>query len=116
MNVKLYRHFGAGGVLLYVGITVNAKRRLAEHKRRSRWAYAIERVTVEEFPNQASAQLAEKIAIEEERPLYNKVRAPSMCIERYMENYYAERMRNPAFWSERERDEFYRDARDNGYA
>lgn len=69
--MALYRHFDADGVLLYVGITGNPKRRLYEHKCRSRWAEQIDRVTVKWMPDLATARDAERIAIAKEGPLFN---------------------------------------------
>lgn len=72
----LYRHFDADGVLLYVGITGNPKRRLYEHKCRSRWAEQIDRVTVKWMPDLATARDAERIAIAKEGPLFNGGEGP----------------------------------------
>jgi excinuclease UvrABC nuclease subunit len=67
---SLYRHFDADGGLLYVGISLRALRRLAEHAK-SQWADQIVSVTVESFPNRAEAAKAERAAILNEAPRFN---------------------------------------------
>jgi GIY-YIG catalytic domain len=72
LNVaQLYRHFDKSGTLLYVGISISAVRRLAQHKTKAAWFPAIALIEVEHFPNRAAAQRAEVAAIIKERPKYN---------------------------------------------
>lgn len=69
----LYRHFDASGRLLYVGISFGAVARLQSHKRDgSEWFNMIARVEVEKFHTRSAAKKAERKAIREERPIYNK--------------------------------------------
>lgn len=72
----LYRQFDAGGVLLYVGVTRNVKKRMTEHGS-SHWKGRIHRVEVEEHPNREKALYAEKMAIMKERPEFNSIWKPS---------------------------------------
>jgi predicted GIY-YIG superfamily endonuclease len=67
----LYRHFAADGTLLYVGITMNAPRRLKEHSRHSGWWDNVARVEIEQFPTRAAVIDAERHAIKLEKPLHN---------------------------------------------
>jgi hypothetical protein len=69
--VYLYRHFDAGGVLLYAGISLNHLQRLAEHRATSPWFDQITNVELECFPSWAHAKAAEDKVIIEEKPLYN---------------------------------------------
>ena len=68
---SLYRHFDADAVLLYVGISLSAVGRLSDHRHTSAWFPQIARVTVEQFPDRASAYEAETAAINNENPLFN---------------------------------------------
>lgn len=76
----LYRHFDAGGNLLYVGISISAARRLGEHQR-SAWARQISLVTVEWLPSRADAERREMLAIREEKPKFNVVGAVTIYDE-----------------------------------
>lgn len=68
----VYRCFGADGVLLYVGMTGNWKRRRAAHKRRAPfWSEVAYTVTVD-HPSRRAAGLAEVEAIRNESPVHNK--------------------------------------------
>lgn len=71
MTCALYRHFDADGQLLYVGITNNPKRRLAEHKTRSVWAEQIGRVEVKWMRTREDALSEERVAIMIDKPLFN---------------------------------------------
>ena len=48
----LYRHYDANGELLYVGISLNALNRLAQHREVSAWFPDIAKVTIESAPPQ----------------------------------------------------------------
>jgi hypothetical protein len=67
----LYRFYGAGGTLLYIGLTANLPTRLINHRDEKPWWTGVARITVEHFPDRASVVEAERRAIEAERPLYN---------------------------------------------
>lgn len=69
MTCALYRHFDADGALLYVGITDNPSRRLAEHIKADNWKIA--EVKVEWFDSRACALQAECAAIRVEQPRHN---------------------------------------------
>lgn len=69
----LYRHFDAGGRLLYVGISKSAIERLHAHESGSRWVNSIARVSVERYATRQGAAQAERRAIETERPKHNIV-------------------------------------------
>jgi predicted GIY-YIG superfamily endonuclease len=70
---QLYRHFCAAGRLLYVGISSSAVRRLSEHKKSAEWFNLISRVDIENFSSREAATEAERIAVRDERPLFNIV-------------------------------------------
>lgn len=67
----LYRFFGADGVLLYVGITNDLKRRCTEHRIKS-WFGEVARVDVTAFRNQERAAAMESCVIAEHSPKYNR--------------------------------------------
>ena len=71
MTIDLYRHFDGDGVLLYAGISLSALARLVQHRRGAHWYRDIASVRIEKFPTREAAQAAEKIAIENEKPLFN---------------------------------------------
>lgn len=74
--VSLYRHFGIGSKLLYVGISYNALHRLCSHASNSTWYEEIIKVEIEHYPSLRLALDAEKKAIETENPSYNKNHKP----------------------------------------
>jgi hypothetical protein len=61
-------------VLLYVGISLSAVRRLAGHRSSSHWYDQISKVTIEKLSSREAAELAEKEAIKTEKPKYNSSR------------------------------------------
>jgi excisionase family DNA binding protein len=67
----LYRHFDAEGVLLYVGVSLNAFARLAKHRNCSHWFGLVRNMTIEDFPSREDSLRAETEAIRNERPLHN---------------------------------------------
>jgi predicted GIY-YIG superfamily endonuclease len=58
----LYRLRDASGALLYVGVTTDVNRRLAEHRMSKSWAEEIARVEVDDYPSRWRAALAERAA------------------------------------------------------
>jgi len=76
MTCQLYRHFDAEGRLLYVGISLSAVERLKQHVARAGWSAEIVSITVETHPDREAAMKAERRAVEQERPLYNKMLVP----------------------------------------
>ena len=67
----LYRFFDATDRLLYIGITVGIRGRLAKHEVEKHWYGEIARISVEHFPTRDAVLAAEKAAIQAERPLHN---------------------------------------------
>ena len=67
----LYRFYGAGGTLLYIGITNALPRRLGQHHDDKPWWLGVAEVKVEHYPNRKAVLAAEKQAIIAEKPLYN---------------------------------------------
>lgn len=72
-RTALYRHFDSTDALLYVGISLSAVHRLAQHKRSASWFKDIARVEVEWFSTRAEAIAAEREAICDEAPKHNIV-------------------------------------------
>jgi hypothetical protein len=70
---QLYRHFDGNGTLLYVGISSSTIARLSQHQRTAHWFDQVTNVSVQKFPTRKDALEAEKLAIQTECPLYNKV-------------------------------------------
>lgn len=70
----VYRMFDAKGTLLYIGMTGHA-RRFDEHGVK-RWFPAVATITLEWHDTEASARVAEKRAIQAERPRYNIAETP----------------------------------------
>ena len=67
----LYRHFGANGELLYIGVTNNVQRRVKDHIKKSDWFCVVRNITMELFESREDALDAEKEAIIKENPKYN---------------------------------------------
>lgn len=59
--------------LLYVGITANMSKRLAQHRLRE-WGHEIGRVEVSVYATRELAHASERHAIRDERPRYNRIR------------------------------------------
>lgn len=70
----LYRLFDEDDRLLYVGITVMPGTRFNQHRREKWWFEDVTRWELETHPDQRSARNAERFAIADEGPLYNKQR------------------------------------------
>lgn len=68
----LYRHFNSDGELLYVGVSLSAINRLGQHKEHSKWFSTITKVEIQSYATREEALDAEAIAINSERPKYNK--------------------------------------------
>lgn len=69
----LYRLYDAGGALLYIGRSVNPKRRWTDHRKEMPWWPEVARKDVEWLPVVGTdAWAAEFYAIRTENPLYNK--------------------------------------------
>jgi len=72
----LYRHFDADGRLLYVGASINAVRRLANHRDEAAWFERLARIEVEHFIEKDDMLIAEAEAIKAERPEFNFLLRP----------------------------------------
>lgn len=71
----VYRAYDAEHRLLYVGLTSSSMRtRMALHKSKSEWFVLCSRVSEEKFDNRRAAEEAERLAIINEKPLFNKVK------------------------------------------
>jgi hypothetical protein len=74
---ELYRHFDQEGRLLYVGISFNSRNRWFEHRTNgAEWPDLSVRMDIERFPSRLEAMAAERKAIVEEKPIYNKMLVP----------------------------------------
>lgn len=71
METSLYRYFSGKGVLLYVGISRNPFNREAQHSR-SRDTKIVATIKISWYPDLKSALDAERLAVQEENPLWNK--------------------------------------------
>ena len=68
----LYRLYSSMGTLLYVGISCRVEYRICcEHLVDKHWFREVERAKFEHFDHRGQAELAERVAIEKEVPLYN---------------------------------------------
>ncbi len=74
MSCCLYRHFDKHGKLLYVGISLSAIYRLAQHQNASHWSFEIATVKIEQFADRKEALSAERKAIVKENPRHNLMR------------------------------------------
>lgn len=72
---ELYRWYNAGGELLYVGISMNAAKRAAEHRKDKSWWDEAKRMDKQKFASRREAADAERLAIRTEYPKYNVVHA-----------------------------------------
>lgn len=68
----LYRHYDAQDRLLYVGQTRTMESRWAAHACHSNWYEHVATITLETFDNLEDVRKAERIAIEDEKPLLNR--------------------------------------------
>lgn len=75
----LYRLFGDAGELLYVGITNHPRARFRAHAK-NRWWLDVERIEVEWFDHRSPAEDAERVAIWQEHPRYNR---QNLVLEQY---------------------------------
>lgn len=69
----LYRIFDSDRRLLYIGIADNVLSRLGQHRSSKEWWSEVSSVQFEEHPDRATAERAERDAIQRERPLHNIV-------------------------------------------
>ena len=69
----LYRWYGEGDTLLYVGISRSALKRAMEHATEKDWWLGVTHSTVKLYPSRSAALKAEEEAIKSERPRHNIV-------------------------------------------
>lgn len=67
----LYRHYTKRGKLLYIGISTSPMARLHKHYLSSPWFRKVATIKVEHYPCKGAALIAERVAIEKERPPHN---------------------------------------------
>jgi hypothetical protein len=72
MTTTLYRYYDDAGQLLYVGIANNPLARQSQHRKAAPWWHRASRQRLQHFPTRADAEEAERLAIQEELPLYNR--------------------------------------------
>lgn len=70
-RTALYRHHGADGELLYVGISRNPFTRMDSHTHESSWMPSVKNMSVQWFDTRRAALDAEAIAIQNENPIHN---------------------------------------------
>lgn len=68
----LYAHYNDQGELLYVGMTIHAKKRQSQHKRTSPWRDEIASIAYWTFVDELWLNRVETFAICDWRPRYNK--------------------------------------------
>ena len=68
---SLYAHYDAQESLLYVGMTLHARKRQMSHRRESRWWYEVSQIRFWTYPNELLLSRAETLAICDWRPKYN---------------------------------------------
>ena len=71
----LYRYFDEADQLLYVGITKTPRKRDREHSKLSEWHQFATRRTLEWHDNRDAALAAERAAIRDESPIFNRIGA-----------------------------------------
>lgn len=69
----LYRFYGDGDALLYIGITMNAPARFGQHRDDKPWWGDVVRIEMEHFESRAAVLEAERAAIITESPKHNVV-------------------------------------------
>lgn len=77
MRTCVYRFFNADNELMYVGISMNFNSRLNKHRQRDWWPL-VTRIEIEWHQGRESAKAAERAAIADEKPIYNRARPPHM--------------------------------------
>lgn len=81
MRTALYRHFDAAGQLLYVGISLSAVQRLAQHRQTAHWFDRIARIDIEWHDSREEALAAEVVAIKAEAPQCNVQHSENTLID-----------------------------------
>jgi predicted GIY-YIG superfamily endonuclease len=73
---SLYKHYSKDKKLLYVGISLSALIRLAQHREKSAWFDEIHMIIVKKYPTRKAAMAAEKKLIQQRTPPYNTRHKP----------------------------------------
>lgn len=81
MTTTLYRTFDDRGRLLYVGVSFGPFLRLEQHEKNASWTRYVATITLERYGSREEAEAAEKRAIQEEDPVFNRYWRPR---ERYL--------------------------------
>lgn len=68
----LYRHWDVDGNLLYVGISVDAIKRLQQHYDTADWYDEVASITIQKFDDRGDLERAEQLAIDQEAPIWNR--------------------------------------------
>jgi predicted GIY-YIG superfamily endonuclease len=71
----LYRFFDSNKQLLYVGISINAYERAKQHRKEKYWWEEVATITLTRYEHRQDVEEAERWAIKNEQPLYNKIHA-----------------------------------------
>lgn len=71
MNAIVYRLYDEHHALLYVGVTNNVDRRMAEHSVDKVWWMEVADIEFDCYGDREEAELEERIVIWQERPRYN---------------------------------------------
>lgn len=80
--VILYRLYGVGGKLLYVGVTSNVRARLLQHANSKSWWPQVRRTETVEYASRDEALKAESEIIKTQLPAYNQVGKPGSSAEK----------------------------------
>ncbi len=86
----LYRFYDEAGALLYVGITGDTGRRIAQHNREKDWWNHVTNIRIEYHDYRYLALQAERTAIVTEYPMYNVVHSQSRDV-----------VRDPRWWNDK---------------
>jgi predicted GIY-YIG superfamily endonuclease len=70
-SFTLYRFYAADDSLLYIGRTINPGKRMEKHRATQPWWSDVARIEMEQLPNLETLMVAEREAIETEKPLHN---------------------------------------------
>lgn len=71
-RTALYRMFDKDDHLLYVGISFDPRMRSRQHAKQSKWWHLVTLREIEWFPSREEAATAERAAIRDETPRFNK--------------------------------------------
>ena len=72
-ETALYRLRDGDGSLLYVGVTMDIKRRFHQHRKSQPWWAEVADYEVQILSTRSSALMAERKAIQSEKPQYNRL-------------------------------------------